>query len=142
MLLTRDCAPLRVPGGHGSGFPEDNARLGQVVRGQLHLHFVTRDDADKVLSHLAGDMRQHVPAIRQIHPEHGAGEDGRDYSFYFNGIFLRHSRYLAPRVAVRQMLRTKFPTGEPDEHPRRASLGGVRQKNGQSTVSSLNTAFG
>jgi hypothetical protein len=100
--LTDLVALARLPGRCGSGFTEDYAGFGQIVRRQLDLHFVTRDDANKVLSHLPGDMGKHITAIRQIHPEHRAWEDGRDYAFYFYGIFLRHEPYFVSPRAVRE----------------------------------------
>ena len=47
---------------------------GEVVRGELHLHAVPRQDADVVHAHLPGDVRQHLVAVLEFHPEHGVGQ--------------------------------------------------------------------
>ena len=73
-----------------SGFTEDDARLCEIVGGELDLDFVTRDDANKVLSHLPGDVREDVATVREVHAKHGTGEDGGHDSFDFYGIFSRH----------------------------------------------------
>ena len=112
--LTDLVAPARLPGRGGSGFTEDYAGFGQVVRRQFYLHFVTRHDANKVLSHLPGDVGKHIAAIRQIYPKHGAGEDGRDYAFYFYGIFLRHEPYFVPARAVREGGSVKIRNSKPE----------------------------
>ena len=74
-------------------FTEDDSGFRQVVWRQLDLYFVTGDDANKVLSHLAGDMGEDITAIRQVHPEHCAREHCRNHAFYFYGIFLGHEPY-------------------------------------------------
>ena len=47
-----------------------DATSGEVVGGELYLHFVARQDADVVHSHLPGDVRQDLVAIFELHPEH------------------------------------------------------------------------
>ena len=48
---------------------ENDPPLGKVVRGQLHRHFVARQDADVMHAHLAGNMPQYYKTIFQLHPE-------------------------------------------------------------------------
>ena len=38
--------------------------------------------------HLAGDVRQHLVAVLEFHPEHGIGERFDDRSFEDDGVFL------------------------------------------------------
>src|SRR5579884_2616320 len=47
---------------------------GQVVRGELHLHAVAREDPDVVHAHLPGDVREHLVAVLELHPEHRVRE--------------------------------------------------------------------
>ena len=86
----------------GSGFAKDDSGLAQIVRGQFHLYFVTGNDPNKVLSHFSGDVSEHVAAIRQVDPEHGAGEDGGNGTFGFYGIFLGHEPYFVRSGTDRQ----------------------------------------
>ena len=44
--------------------------LGEVVGGELDLHAVAGQDADEVLAHLAGDVRQHLVLVLQLDAEH------------------------------------------------------------------------
>ena len=54
--------------------PVNDARLVQVVGGHFNIDLVTNADTDEILPHFAGNMGQNFMAIRQRHPEHGAGE--------------------------------------------------------------------
>ena len=49
--LTDLLAPARLGRRFVSGFTEDYAGFGEVVWRELNIHFVTGDDANKVLSH-------------------------------------------------------------------------------------------
>src|SRR3954447_2319409 len=44
---------------------------GEVVRGQLHLDAVAREDADVVHAHLPGDVRQDLVLVLELDAEHG-----------------------------------------------------------------------
>src|SRR5712692_9309715 len=66
--------------------PVDDSPARQVVGRQLHLHPVARQDTDKVLTHLAGDMRQHLVLVLELHPEHGVGERLDHRGHHFDGI--------------------------------------------------------
>ena len=53
--------------------PESDPRLAGVIRRNLHFHFVSRNNPDKIFPHFAGDVRKHDMVIRQLHPEHRPG---------------------------------------------------------------------
>src|SRR5688500_9426226 len=53
--------------------PVGDPTPGEVVRGDLHLHAVPRQDADAVHAHLPGAVRQHLVAVLQLDLEHGVG---------------------------------------------------------------------
>src|SRR6478609_2656372 len=62
---------------------------GEVVGGELHLHLVAGEDADVVHAHLPGDVRQHLVAVLQLHPEHGVREGLEDRAFEHDGVVFR-----------------------------------------------------
>ncbi len=53
---------------------EGDPRLAQIVGRHGHVHTVTDADADEILPHLAGDVRQHFVAVGQCHAKHRAGQ--------------------------------------------------------------------
>src|SRR3546814_10090396 len=53
---------------------EGDAALGQVIGRHLDVHAVAREDANAVLAHLAGGMRQHFMVVVQLHAEHRVGD--------------------------------------------------------------------
>src|SRR5262245_66594060 len=68
----------------------------QVVRAQLHLDLVARQDANVVLSHLPGDGCEHRMAAVDLNPEHRARQGLDDLSFDLDLLFLcRHILFLA-----------------------------------------------
>src|SRR5262245_5438768 len=60
----------------------------EVVRRQLHLHLVARQDADVVLPHLPGDLRQYLVTVVQFDAEHGAGKGFGDLAFDLDLVVL------------------------------------------------------
>src|SRR6266536_1658229 len=63
----------------------------QVVRAELHLDLVPRQDADVVLAHLPGDGREDGVAGLELHPEHRARERLDDLALNLDLLFLgRH----------------------------------------------------
>ena len=50
----------------------DDAGLGQIVGRHFELHAVAGGQADETLAHLAGDVREDLMAVGQLHPKHGA----------------------------------------------------------------------
>src|SRR5688572_26735271 len=53
---------------------EGDSAAAEVVRGQLDLDPVTREDPDVVLAHLSRDLREHLVATLDLHTEHRAGQ--------------------------------------------------------------------
>src|SRR5215211_2882213 len=75
-----------------------NAPAGEVVGRELDLDPVAREDADVVLAHLSGDLRQHlVPAV-DLDAEHRARQGLDDLAFHLDLLFLL-SHYLLTRNA-------------------------------------------
>src|ERR1700733_6980120 len=69
----------------------NNSAAVQIVGGKLHRNFVTRQDANEILSHLARHMRQHLVLVLQFHLEHGVGQRLQDHGHHFNRVFFTHS---------------------------------------------------
>ena len=63
----------------------NDAALGKVIRRDLHNNFVTREHADVELSHLAGEMREHLMAVITLHTE-CVGEALLHYSVKLNRV--------------------------------------------------------
>src|ERR1039458_7693020 len=68
-----------------------NAAARQVVWRQLNRHPVAGKNANKVLAHLARDVRQHLVLVLQFHLEHGIGQGFNHHRHYLNRVFLTHS---------------------------------------------------
>lgn len=83
MSASSNAQPLR--------FAVDDASAGQVVRAQLKLDGVARQDADEVTTHFSGDVRQHhVPAL-ELNAEHRVLQRLGHSSNYFNSFFFRQN---------------------------------------------------
>ena len=54
--------------------PVGDARPVQVVGRHLEVDLVADADADEIFAHFAGNMREHLMAVGQGHPEHRAGQ--------------------------------------------------------------------
>src|SRR5215207_1631313 len=65
-----------------------DATSGEVVRGELYLHLVPRQDPDVVHPHLPGDVRQDLVAVVQLDAEHGVRERLQDRALEHDGVFL------------------------------------------------------
>src|SRR6516165_3080566 len=63
---------------------------GQVVRRQLDLHAVARQDPDEVHPHLAADVREHLVAVLELHPEHRVGQRLDHRSLDLDRVFFGH----------------------------------------------------
>jgi hypothetical protein len=72
--------------------PEHDASTTQVVGGQFNGHFVSRQDADVVHPHLAGNMPEHYMAVFQFDPEGGVGEVFDDLPLHLNNVVFRHTK--------------------------------------------------
>src|SRR4029077_17448175 len=78
-------------------FPENDARLGEIVRRKLDRDFVARDDADEMLAHFAGNMREHVSLTREIDPEHRPRQNLGHRALHHDLFFLWHRREIYSR---------------------------------------------
>src|SRR5215471_1889224 len=72
----------------------DNPPTSQVVRRKLHRDLVSRKNADEILSHFAGDMRQHLVLVLQLHAKHRVGQRFNDRGHDLNRVL-----FGIPRVA-------------------------------------------
>src|SRR5690606_19026699 len=75
-----------------------DATLGEVVGRHLDLDPVAGQDADVVLAHPPGEVRDDLVAVLQLHPEHRVRERFGDRAFEFDDVVFRHSSCL-PWVA-------------------------------------------
>jgi hypothetical protein len=81
-----------------SFIPINNSPAGQIVRGQFHKNFVTRQDANEILAHLSGNVRQNHMFVFELNPEHGVREgfDHRADDLYC--ILFRHNVFTSLNV--------------------------------------------
>src|SRR5688572_22317773 len=70
--------------------PVGDASPREVVRGQLDLDLVARQDLDVVHAHLAGDVREHDLPGGDLHAEHRVRERLQDAAFDFDLLFFGH----------------------------------------------------
>jgi hypothetical protein len=68
-----------------------DAPFAQIVGRQLYTHFVTGQNTDLILAHLAGDMRGYDVPVFQLHAKHGVGQGVDDSAFHFEAVFFRHA---------------------------------------------------
>jgi len=61
----------------------DDACLIEIVRGHLHFDRVSCSDLDEMLTKLSRDVRKHLVPVRELHTEHGAGQNRYDFAFDF-----------------------------------------------------------
>src|SRR5258707_3234390 len=64
----------------------DDAAARQIVRRKLHGYFVSRENTNKILAHLAGNVRQHLMLVFQLHPKHGVRHRLDHRGHYFHGV--------------------------------------------------------
>ena len=69
---------------------ECNPRFAQIVRRNFDVHAVANADANKILAHFAGNMREHFVTIGKRHTEHCSGKHLGHRAFQFNRFFFRH----------------------------------------------------
>src|ERR1700722_11670320 len=68
---------------------EDDSAFRQIVRGKLHLDAIAWEDADEMLSHLAGDDAEDLlSAVGRVQTqlEHGVGQGGGNSRLKFNRL--------------------------------------------------------
>src|SRR5256885_3169001 len=96
----------------------------EVVRRQLHLHLVAGKDADVVLSHLPGDLRQHLVPVVQLDAEHRARKGLGDLAFDLDLVFLLRQLPRRNRASAR-FVRTRKNTARPaGRHGSKPAWGG------------------
>ena len=71
-----------------SAIPVRNPAAREVVRGELHLHLVSREDPDVVLPHLPRDRRENVVPAFHLDSEHRARQGFRDLAFDLDLVLL------------------------------------------------------
>src|SRR6266568_2842256 len=69
-----------------------NPAARQIVRRELHRDFVSRQNADEILAHLAGNMSQNLVLVFQLNAKHGVRQRLDHRCHDFNGVLLRISR--------------------------------------------------
>ncbi len=74
--------------------PEGDAGFAQVVGRDLDVDFVPDTDADKILPHFAGDVRQHFVSIRQGDAKHRARQHLGHSAFQLDWLFFSHATNL------------------------------------------------
>ena len=80
---------------------ENDARLGQIVRRKLHRDFITGNDADEMLAHFAGNMREYVALPGQIDSKHRSGQHLGYRSFHYDLFFFRHrAKYIRQNATL------------------------------------------
>src|SRR2546423_1729130 len=65
-----------------------NTAARQIVWRKLHRHFISRQNADEILAHFAGNVRQHLMLVLQLHPKHGIRQRLNNRGHHFNGVLL------------------------------------------------------
>src|SRR5438034_4239090 len=68
----------------------------EVVRRQLDLHAVPRQDADEVHAHLAAHVREHAVAALQLHAEHRVRQRLHDGALDLDRVFFGHAPLTPP----------------------------------------------
>src|SRR3954467_12391008 len=68
--------------------PVGDPASAEVVRGQLHLDAIPRQDADVVHAHLSGDVGQYLVAVLELDPEHGVRQRLDDRPLEDDRVFL------------------------------------------------------
>ena len=63
-----------------------DAGLVDIVGRNLQFYTIPDNKTDKALAHFAGNMRQHLVIILQLHLEHCSGQNGTDSPLYLLGL--------------------------------------------------------
>ena len=67
-----------------------NSAFCEVVWGHFDPDCVTRENADEVQPHFAGNVSEYAMPVSQFDAEHGIWQQLDDLTGYFNSVFLRH----------------------------------------------------
>src|SRR5712692_9324050 len=65
-----------------------NSAARQIVRGKLHRNFISRQNPDEILAHFAGNVRQNLVLVFELHAEHRVGQRLNHRCHHFNGVLL------------------------------------------------------
>src|SRR5207249_4910772 len=84
---------------------------GQVVRRELDLHAVARQDPDEVHPHLAVHVREHLVAVLELHPNHRIGQRLDHRSLDLDRVLFGHRPRLAGAVGADWPLRLVSTSG-------------------------------
>src|SRR5215471_21802269 len=97
----------------------DDPPAGQVIRRKLHRNLVSRENTDEILAHLAGDMRQYLVLVLQLHAKHSVRQRLNHRGHHFNGILLGISG-VAFLLFFKRLLGHMLP--EPAKRPANTTL--------------------
>src|SRR5208337_532206 len=67
-----------------------NSSAIQIIRRKFDRDFVSGQDPYKVLPHLAGNVRQYLVLVFELHLEHGIGQRFDHRCHHFNRVFFAH----------------------------------------------------
>src|SRR5208282_4762436 len=70
----------------------DDPATSQIVRRKLDRYFVSRQNPDEIFAHLAGNVRQHLMLVFELHAKHGIWQRLDHRGHYFYGVLFGISR--------------------------------------------------
>src|SRR5271165_5512196 len=82
--------PAKPQPGRNSLVAVHNPSAIQVVGRKFDRDFVSWQNADEILAHLAGNVRQYLVFIFELHLEHGIGQRLDHRCHHFNRVFFAH----------------------------------------------------
>src|SRR6266849_4980604 len=89
------CLPLsraREAAARGLLVPVNDPAARQIVRRKLDGHLVPGQDADEILAHLSGNVREHLMLVFQLHAEHGIRQRLNHRGHHLDGILFGIAR--------------------------------------------------
>src|SRR5688500_10126853 len=78
----------------------DDPTPGEVVRSDLHLHAIARENADAVHAQLSGAVGQHLVAAVELDAEHGVREGLVNDALHHERVFLLLGQVKPPGVVM------------------------------------------
>ena len=85
--------------------PEGDSPLGEIVRRQLDVHPVTSENANVMLAHFSGHVRDDVVAVFEPDAKARVGHDFVDDACHLDGFFLGHVFPLSVKSARERRFR-------------------------------------
>src|SRR5918995_2310857 len=85
------CAPA-IMGPSRLAVPVDDPAAREVIRRDLDLHAIAREDLDAEAAHLSGRVAQHLVAFVELDLEHSVREGLDDFALHLDLFFLRGQR--------------------------------------------------